>query len=249
MLGGIKDIPAIIKRRDIGVILSAAPAAARETTEYIFDLCQKNNIRLIFLKDLWSMLDQQINKQVGTYEYPVWLEERLALKTIYDGITGLPNRYLFHDRINHSVAYARVYKSRLAVMFIRVEKNNLDSVEHGRKVDDQILIEVAARLAKCCRESDTLAYIGNSTFAMILENVMEEEIPDSVAKRILAILSEPIKIDHSDFQIQANINIKVSEDSEQLDEMKTFCQAEIENLHEIKNNTEALNQHDITLGK
>jgi FlaA1/EpsC-like NDP-sugar epimerase len=72
MLGGIKDIPAIIKRYDIGVILSTIPTASWEKTEYIFDLCQKNNIRLISLNDLMLMVNQQLTQPTGSYEYPVW---------------------------------------------------------------------------------------------------------------------------------------------------------------------------------
>ncbi len=241
MLGSTKDIPAIIKRRDIGVILSAAPAAERETTEYIFDLCQKNNLRLIFLRDLMLMLDQQLNKQVGTYEYPAWLEQRLAFKAMYDDTTGLPTRYLFQDRIKHSFAYARVHKSRLALMFIRIERNNSDTAEPERNLDKQILIEVAGRLAKCGRESDTLALIGNNTFAMILENITEDEISASIAERVLITLSEPIRIEQSDYQIKANIEIKESTDSDSLEELEAFYQTGIDNLHDTIKKAEALN--------
>jgi hypothetical protein len=138
MLGGVKDIHRIIKRLDIGVILSALPASAREANESIFDLCQSNDLRLIFLKDLMLMVDRQVTQPLGSYEYPVWLDERLEFKAMHDSITGLPNRYLFHDRLNRSLAYARRYKSRLAVMFIRIVRKAAATDALGRKYDDQI---------------------------------------------------------------------------------------------------------------
>jgi diguanylate cyclase (GGDEF)-like protein len=240
MLGGIEDIPKIIKRSDVGVILSTAPAAARGKIEYLYDLCQKNNIRLIFLKDLMMMVDQQVAQPMGNYEHPVWLEERLAFKAMHDAITGLPNRYLFQDRFRHSLATARVNKSRLAVMFIRIERKNYEADKPGREIDDQVLIEVAERLAGCGKENDTLAYIGNNKFAMILENISDGNVPDLVAKRILGSLSEPLKVNKFDVPIQANIDIKDSMEYDRYDELEALCQAEIENRYFTKQDTEAL---------
>jgi diguanylate cyclase (GGDEF)-like protein len=249
MLGGVKDMPAIIKRQDVGVILSALPATAREANEYIFDLCQSYNIRLIFFKDLMLMIDRQVTQPIGSYEYPIWLDERLEFKAMHDSITGLPNRYLFQDRLKLSLSYARRYKSRLAVMFIRVERKNIDTSELGRKYDDEILIEVARRLTKSGRGSDTLAYIGKNKFAVILENIVDEGTPALVAKRILGVLSEPIKVEHFDFQLHTSIDIEVCMDAERYSNFETRCRTEIEMQYVEKQETEALGHYDSALGK
>jgi diguanylate cyclase (GGDEF)-like protein len=249
MLGGIKDMPAIIKRQDVGVILSALPAAAREANEYLFDLCQINNIRLIFFKDLMLMVDRQVTQPLGSYEYPVWLDQRLEFKAMHDSITGLPNRYLFQDRLKSSLSYAKRYKSRLAVLFIRVERKSIDTGKLGRKYDDEILIEVAKRLTKSGRGSDTLAYIGKNKFAVILENIADEGTPALVAKRIFGVLSEPIKVDQLDIQLQTNIDIKICMDTECYDELEAQCKAEIEMQYTKKQEKEALGHYDNALGK
>lgn len=249
MLGTFKDIPKVIRRHDVGVILSTTPAESQEANEYLIDLCRKNNLKLIFLNDLTRMVERQETQPIGSYEYPVWLDEHMAFKAMYDAVTGLPNRYLFQDRMKHALAYARRYKSRLAVMLIRIVRDNVDTGGLGRRFDDQVLIEVAKRLTDGGIESDTLAYIGKNKFAVILENVSDEGIPDLIAQKISGLLSEPIKVEQFEVPIHTNIDIKFSNDSDGNDEMETFSNFEIGKQPESKQDTEVLARHDITLGK
>jgi diguanylate cyclase (GGDEF)-like protein len=250
MLGGVKDLPAIIKRHDVGAILSTIPSTSRETTEYIFDLCQKNDIRLLFLDDLMMMVDRQVTNPVESYQYPVWLDERLEYKAMHDAITGLPNRHLFQDRLRHSIAYARRYKSQLAVMFIVINRDDFDTGILGRRFDDQIMIEVTKRLAKCVSESDTLAYIGKNKFALILENIENEQVPNMVSTKMLGLLSESVKVEHFDVQLRTDICFRVSKDSTGYDELEGLFQREIENLTDTTmQKTEALDPYDCAMGE
>jgi diguanylate cyclase (GGDEF)-like protein len=242
MLGTIKDIPTIIKRYDIGIIVSTVPDTAQELNEYVFDLCQKQNIRLIFLNDLMLMVDRQVTQPIRSFEYPVWLDERLEFKAMHDAITGLPNRYLFQDRIKRAIAYTKRYKSRLAVIFVRIERKNIKTDELGRKYGDHILMEVAKRLATCERGSDTLAYVGKNKFGVILENMTNEGTPDVVAKRILGLLSEPIKIERLDVRLNVNINICL--DTNGVDDLEAHCNKEIDSQYIANQQAEALNRNE-----
>jgi diguanylate cyclase (GGDEF)-like protein len=242
MLGTIKDIPTIIKRYDIGIIVSTVPDTAQELNEYVFDLCQKQNIRLIFLNDLMLMVDRQVTQPIRSFEYPVWLDERLEFKAMHDAITGLPNRYLFQDRIKRAIAYTKRYKSRLAVIFVRIERKNIKTDELGRKYGDHILMEVAKRLATCQRGSDTLAYVGKNKFGVILENMTNEGTPDVVAKRILGLLSEPIKIERLDVRLNVNINICL--DTNGVDDLEAHCNKEIDSQYIANQQAEALNRNE-----
>jgi diguanylate cyclase (GGDEF)-like protein len=177
------------------------------------------------------------------------LEERLAIKAMYDAITGLPNRYLFQDRMKHSLANAKVTKSRLAVMVIRIKRDNFEADQLGRVFNDQILIDVAGRLARCGKESDTLAYLGNNLFALVLEDIADESVPEAVANRILGSLSDPVKLDQVDVPIQVKIDIKVSKDSDGYDEFEALWQTEIEDRHFTRKNTEAIDRYDNAMGK
>jgi diguanylate cyclase (GGDEF)-like protein len=225
LLGTISDIPALVRKYDIGVILSTITAAEKEANEYIFDLCQENNLRLLFLNDLLLMIDRQVTQPLGSFEYPVWLDERLEFKAMHDAITGLPNRYLLHDRLKRSLTYAKRYNTRLAVMFISLDGLNNTNDKFGRKIRDQALIEVTKRLSRCKRDSDTLAYIRENRFALILENISDAGTTQVVTNRIHTSLSEPITVEKYEIHISAEITIYL--DSEGYDDLEKICQTEI----------------------
>jgi diguanylate cyclase (GGDEF)-like protein len=247
MLGTIKDIPAIIKRYDIGIIVSTAPSTAHEINEYIFDLCQKTNIRLIFLNDLMLMVDRQVTQPIGSFEYPIWLDERLEFKAMHDSITGLPNRYLFQDRLKRAISYAKRYKSRLAVLFIKIERKSINTDQLGRKYGDHILSEIGKRLATRQRGSDTLAYVGKNKFAVILENISGENTPELVSRRIFALLSDPVKIEQLDVQI--NIKINICLDTEGYEDLEADCMIEVENQSIPEQKIEDMSRNDSELVK
>ncbi len=247
MLGTIKDIPAIIKRYDIGIIVSTAPAAAQDINEYVFDICQKNNIRLIFLNDLMLMVDRQVTQPIGSFEYPVWLDERLEFKAMHDAITGLPNRYLFHDRLKRAISYSKRYKSRLAVLFISIGRKSINTDQLGRKYGDHILSEIAKRLAGCERGSDTLAYVGKNKFAVILENISGENTPELVSRRIFGLLSDPVKIERLDVKI--NIKIDICLDTEGYENLELHCMLEVENQSIPEQKIEDMSRNDSELVK
>jgi two-component system CheB/CheR fusion protein len=163
----------------------------------------------------------------------------MEYKAMHDANTGLPNRFLFQDRIKRSFALAKRYKSRLAVLFIKIERKNIKTDELGRRYGDQILKEVAKRLTSAQRGSDTLAYIGKNKFAVILENITGEGNPDMVSNRILALLSEPIRVERLDVQVQIKINICM--DTDGLDNLEARCKAEIEGQYIPQQKTEAIN--------
>jgi diguanylate cyclase (GGDEF)-like protein len=247
MLGSIKDIPQLIKKHDIGVILSTVPATAREVNGYIFNLCQNNNIRLVFLNDLLRMVERQVTQPIGNFDYPIWLDEGLEFKAMHDAITTLPNRYLFHNILKRSLAYARRYGSRLAVMFITLDGLDLIAENFGSKFSDQILVKAALQLIQCKRESDTLARIRDGKFALILENIPDENTADIVTKRMIESLSECLLAEKQKFDIHTNINVYLDEDG--YDELESACYAEIETVSPVKKDIKVKSSHEHILAK
>lgn len=247
MLGGINDIPDLIKKHDIGAILSTVPATARENNGYIFNLCQKSNIRLIFLNDLLRMVERQVTQPVGGFEYPIWLDEGLEYKAMHDAITSLPNRHLFYNLLKRSLAYARRYGSRVAVMFVTL--GGLDSVAEnfGCKFSDQILVKTAVQLSQCKRESDTLARIRDGKFALMLENMPDETTAGAVTKRISESLSEALAAEKQKFNLDIKVNIYLDEDG--YDELESSCYAEIETVYTVKKDIEVENSYERILAR
>jgi diguanylate cyclase (GGDEF)-like protein len=233
MLGGLRDIPKIVKRHDIGVIISTLSSGEKENNEFVFDFCQTSNVRLIFINDLMMMVDRQVTQPLGSFDYPVWLDERLEFKAMHNAITGLPNRYLFQDRLKRSLAYAKRYNIHLAIVFIRLEGLNIIYDKIGRKYGDQVLIEAAKRLTNCGRDSDTLAHIAENEFVFILENLADKSAADVVAKRVLAMFSEPFRVERREYSINAHLRTFV--ETEGYAKLDALCKVELEMIYNNQN--------------
>jgi diguanylate cyclase (GGDEF)-like protein len=233
MLGGVNEIPAFAKKYDIGVIVSTLSPTDRRNTEFVFDFCQDNDIRLIFLNDLLLMVDRQVIQPLGTFEYPVWLDERLEYKAMHNAASGLPNRYLFQDRLKQSFAYSKRYNSRIAVLFIRLDGMDLIYDKIGRKYGEQVLLEAVKRLTKCGRESDTLAHVADNEFVFILENLPDNAVAEVVVNRVRTTLSEPFKVEKNEFDVMPNIRSFV--ETEGYDKLEAKCKAELDTIHAQQN--------------
>lgn len=207
MMGGFTDLPELVDKHDIGVIVSTIPAANPKLDEYIFDFCRAYGIRLVFLDDLLRMVDKQVTQPVRDTKDVVWRADHLEFKAVHDLTTQLPNRYLLQDRLRHSLAYSRRYNTRVAIMFIDLE--GLPDINNtlGRKYGDEVLIQAARRLAHCKRDSDTLARFGEHQFALILEHLANLEETDIVARRIVNSLSKPYQINGHRFNTQPVVGV------------------------------------------
>lgn len=216
MLGGITDLPSIIEKHDIGVILSTIPATNPKLDEYIFDFCRAYGIRLIFLDDLLRMVDKQVTQPVRDTQNAIWRADHLEFKAIHDITTQLPNRYLLQDRLRHSLAYSRRYNTHVAIMFIDLEGLPAINNTLGRKYGDEVLIQAARRLVHCKRDSDTLARFGEHQFAIILEHLSSLNETEIVARRIFNSLSKPFQINGHRFNIEPVIGVCHDDDCQDI---------------------------------
>ncbi|HEV8424213.1 MAG TPA: EAL domain-containing protein [Actinomycetes bacterium] len=135
------------------------------------------------------------------------LEEQLVHQAFHDGLTGLANRTLFAERVEH--ALARSGPGDLAVMFIDLDdfKNVNDSLGHA--AGDQLLVAAARRLQGCLRPTDTAARLGGDEFAVLLERVSDAEAAGVVAGRILDMLHKPFGLNGRTIPIKASLGVAV----------------------------------------
>lgn len=110
------------------------------------------------------------------------LERELRHHALHDDLTGLANRVLFIERLEH--ALTRRSQAPLAVLFIDIDDFKSVNDTHGHAVGDQLLIEVARRLERCLRPHDTGARLGGDEFGVLLEDVAGEAEAERVAERI-----------------------------------------------------------------
>jgi diguanylate cyclase (GGDEF)-like protein/PAS domain S-box-containing protein len=149
----------------------------------------------------------------------VRLEEELTRQAFHDGLTDLPNRALFRDRLD--VALARSVRTRdaFAVLLVDLDKFKQVNDSLGHDAGDLLLQTVAERFADVTRPSDTLARLGGDEFALLLEGANEAEAL-ALADRLLERLGEPVGIAGRDLEARASIGVVLhpggSGDSEEL---------------------------------
>ncbi len=138
------------------------------------------------------------------------LEERLEHRAFYDPLTGLPNRYLFTDRLGQALRRTeRRAGSTVAMLFMDLDGFKAINDSLGHEMGDQLLIAVAERLESCLRSEDTLARFGGDEFVVLLEGI---EVPNravQVAERITAGFRAPIAVDGRDLYVKASIGISL----------------------------------------
>ena len=131
-------------------------------------------------------------------------------QAFHDSLTGLPNRALFLDRLEHAHARSRRSGSPVAVLFMDLDafKNVNDSLGHA--AGDELLVLVAGRLRRWLRPSDTAARFGGDEFAVLLEDLDGPMAARRVADRILESLREPFSIQGQEVHIAGSIGIATS---------------------------------------
>jgi diguanylate cyclase (GGDEF)-like protein len=128
-------------------------------------------------------------------------------RAFHDPLTGLANRALLFDRIEH--ALERRGQMPIAVLFIDLDhfKAFNDSLGHSR--GDEVLVDVGRRLRSVLRPSDTVARLGGDEFGVLVEDLTEPHGATAVAERILLALSPPLELSGRRFELSASVGVAV----------------------------------------
>jgi diguanylate cyclase (GGDEF)-like protein/PAS domain S-box-containing protein len=136
-------------------------------------------------------------------------EQQVLRLARYDGLTGLPNRNMFIDELERTLARARRSGQAFALFFIDLDrfKNINDSLGHG--AGDQLLKVMATRLRELLRDSDLVARLGGDEFVVLLEGSVEAPALAHVARKALRVIAEATLIEGRSFQITGSIGISM----------------------------------------
>lgn len=134
-------------------------------------------------------------------------EARMAHLAHHDVLTGLPNRLSFLAQIQHDALLARRRGTRLALLFIDMDGFKPINDRYGHETGDEVLRQVATRLAGCVRESDALARFGGDEFVVLLNDVAEPAAAGGVAEKIIEALGAPYAANGVDHLMGASIGI------------------------------------------
>jgi len=142
------------------------------------------------------------------------LVERLqrlnAYQALYDPLTGLPNRALLDDRLSQAIASSRRTGTSLAVLFVDLDGFKIVNDLFGHHVGDQLLREMADRLAEARRSSDTVARFGGDEFVVVCPDVRTSAAACRIAEHLLAELSRPAVVDGVEHRLTASVGIAVT---------------------------------------
>lgn len=136
-------------------------------------------------------------------------EERLNYLAYHDLLTELPNRALFVDRLGQALSAARRENQLIAVFLLSVDRFKNLAETLGSACADNIIVEVAERLARSLREGDTLAYWGNNEFAFLFSQLSSSEDASHISKRLQSTLEPGFTWGTEEIYLTASIGIVV----------------------------------------
>jgi diguanylate cyclase (GGDEF)-like protein/PAS domain S-box-containing protein len=147
-------------------------------------------------------------------------QQRLYELVNHDPLTGLPNRRLLNELLEHAIKRAERENTKIALLFVDLDrfKNINDTL--GHQVGDRLLKKAAQRLSASVRDSDTIARLGGDEFVVMMEFMGDIEDPATVAKKIISGIQDEFVIDNYELFIGASIGISVfPEDGRNADDL------------------------------
>ncbi|MEV6931211.1 EAL domain-containing protein [Dactylosporangium sp. NPDC051485] len=134
------------------------------------------------------------------------LEEELTRQAFADSLTGMPNRALFRDRLEHAIARNRRGGGRITLLLVDLDDFKLVNDSLGHTAGDQLIAATALRLHQQLRASDTLARLGGDEFAVLVEDITEIEAMD-LGDRLLAAIRRPLRLGNREVVCSASIGV------------------------------------------
>jgi diguanylate cyclase (GGDEF)-like protein/PAS domain S-box-containing protein len=144
------------------------------------------------------------------------LEEQLAHQAFHDSLTGLANRALFRDRVEHAISRMRRQRRPIAVLLFDIDGFKTVNDSLGHAFGDAFLVAIGERLRALLRPSDTACRLGGDEFAVLVEDLVEPIDATVVAERILDALRLPFVVDGKELVTAASIGITIAETADAL---------------------------------
>ena len=135
--------------------------------------------------------------------------EKLLHQAQYDTLTDLPNRMLCYDRLGQALVQARRRGSRVAVLFVDLDRFKTVNDTLGHAVGDALLRESARRLLRCVRAGDTVARVGGDEFAVVLADLARPQDAGAVAQKMIETMAPPMQIEGH--EVFASVSVGITE--------------------------------------
>ena len=139
-------------------------------------------------------------------------DEQIKHQAYHDGLTGLPNRRLFYEKIHECILMAKRYQHTVGIMFVDLDGFKSVNDNFGHDIGDLLLQEVSKRLQQCVRETDIVARMGGDEFTLILPEIVIKADANKVAEQIRRVLHEPFVLNGFSIIISSSIGISIFPD-------------------------------------
>lgn len=159
-----------------------------------------------------------------TYLAGLAIESRAAEQEIrylahYDGLTALPNRFLFKEYLDLALRNAQRHGNRFAVLFLDLDQFKQINDTLGHDIGDRVLQEIAYRMRSCIRDTDKIARMGGDEFYVLIEELKEGRHAIEVAQKLLAAAARPIQVGSEVCHLGLSIGISVFPDDGETTQM------------------------------
>lgn len=149
--------------------------------------------------------NQELNLEI---QERLRIEEKLAFDVLHDQLTGLANRRLFLDRLGQALKRSRRHPQvTLGVLFMDLDQFKVINDSLGHSMGDQLLISVGKRLIETLRANDTVARFGGDEFAVLLDDLDDQDTARLLADRVLEALCKPFVLGDREVHVSASIGI------------------------------------------
>ena len=136
-------------------------------------------------------------------------ENRIYTLAYTDSLTGLPNRLLLRDRLEHAIAAAQRNRTQVGVLFFDLDHFKAINDSYGHHMGDALLREIARRTTGCVREIDTVCRLGGDEFVLVLPELHEAADAGAVARKLLGLLSQPYSVEGHHLRITPTLGISI----------------------------------------
>jgi len=169
-------------------------------------------VALVLLRFLMTMRENQdltesLEEKIGELTAR---EQQLSHQALHDPLTGLANRRLFSDRVEHALNRSRRTGDLSAVLFVDLDDFKTVNDSLGHAAGDRLLASVSARMSGCVRPGDTVARLGGDEFGILLEEMEGPEHASHVARRILESLDVAFPLDGRQVFTRASVGVAVA---------------------------------------
>ncbi|WP_040475589.1 sensor domain-containing protein [Paramagnetospirillum caucaseum] len=121
-------------------------------------------------------------------------DDQIRHQAYHDALTGLPNRFLLADRLDHALEVSRRVQTQVAVLFLDLDRFKVINDSLGHHEGDKLLVEVARRVGQTVRRSDTVSRLGGDEFVVVLSSFSDTTEVALVAEKIIAALARPLRL-------------------------------------------------------